>query len=265
MEGRSLPWIEVKKALGLDPSAVFNIEPAKIKVLEKGKLKTKTQSTGTKKELRGSQTVERLRRILGEKWDALGSQAQREVVGEIISIRDWVHERRTQPAALRRMNLFKRKPYGPNQVTFTDAEAARLATVELPEGYLNVSLRAAKRILPHMLNDCVYSEACQRAGFDHAQPEGELPTLDRLPAPSERDIPHAIVRTSVQSAVRVLNALWSNGKRTMKRNASASPRTSWPLACGPRATTSPKSAFGRNWAATLSPMSPTWSSPASRT
>lgn len=207
MEGRNLPWDEVKQVLGLDASAVFNIEPAKIKDPEKGKRKTKTQSAGTKKELRGSQTVGRLRGILGEKWDALGPQAQREIVGEIVSIRDWVHERRTQPAALRRMNLFKRKAYGPNQVTFTEAEAARLATVELPEGYLNVSLRAAKRILPHLLRDCVYSEACERAGFDHANPEGELPTLDRLPAPSERDIPHAIVRASVQSAVRVLNAL----------------------------------------------------------
>lgn len=207
MDGRNLPWSEVKKTLGLDQTAVFNLEPAKIKVPGKGQSKTKSQSAGTKKELRGSQTVERLRRILGDKWDALGPQAQREIVGEIISIRDWVHERPTQPAALRRMNLFKRKAYGPNQVTFTESEAAGIATVELPEGYLNVSLRAAKRILPHLLRDCVYSEACARAGFDHANPVGELPTLDRLPAPSERDIPHAIVRTSVQSAVRVLNAL----------------------------------------------------------
>lgn len=81
--------------------------------------------------------------------------------------------------------------------------------MDLPEGYLSVSLKAAKKILPHMLKDKVYSEACQAAGFDHANPEGELPTVDRLTFPTDKDIAHAVVRASVRGAVRILNALHS--------------------------------------------------------
>ncbi|KXK13946.1 MAG: CRISPR-associated endonuclease Cas9 [Armatimonadetes bacterium OLB18] len=209
MTGDDLTWDQVRTELKL-PAAIFNIEPAKYKIIGKdGKEKTVTQKSGTKKELRGSQTVARLRRILGDKWDLLGEQAQRELVGEIVSIRDWTRDvkSRTKPAAYRRLDLFKRKAYGPSKVTFTEREANELATVELPEGYLSVSLKAAKKILPYMLKDKVFSEACEAAGFDHANPEGELPTVDRLNFPTEKDITHAVVRASVRGAVRILNAL----------------------------------------------------------
>lgn len=208
LEGLDLTWDEVRKKLEL-PAAIFSMEPAKYKILVNGKEKTVTQRSGTKEKLRGSQTVSRLRKVLGDKWDALNKQAQRELVGEIVSIRDWTRDSRNQTkgAAFRRLDLFKRKSYGPNAVTFTEREANELATLDLPEGYLNVSLKAAKKIIPHMLRDKTYDKACQAVGLDHANPEGELPTLDRLPFPNEKDIPHAVVRASVRSAVRVLNAL----------------------------------------------------------
>lgn len=207
MHGEDLSWARVKEVVGLPKTAVFNIEPTSYQTVVKGRLKTIKQTTGTKKELRGSQTVARLRRILGDKWDALGPQAQRELVGEIVSIRDWVGHDHDEPAALRRRKLFQSKSYGPQGVTFTEREANELATVELPDGYLSVSLKAAKKIMPQLMADKVYSEACAAVGYDHANPDGDLPTLDRLPFPTDEDIPHAIVRTSVRSAVRILNAL----------------------------------------------------------
>lgn len=198
LQGEDLPWAIVKDLLRLPPTAMFNIEPGKGR---------KKGTSGTKEKLRGSQTVARVRRILGAKWDQLDAQAQRELVGEIVSIRDWVGGAASEPAALRRRKLFLRKAYGPQGVRFTEREANELASIDLPEGYLTVSLRAAKRILPHLLTDKVYSEACAAAGFDHANPDGPGETLDRLPYPTEADIPHAVVRASVRSAVRVLNAL----------------------------------------------------------
>lgn len=229
MRGSNLSWTDVKTMIGLTEKAVFNIEPTSYQIVVNGKKKTIKQTSGTKKELRGSQTVARLRGILGEKWCALGEQSQRELVGEIVSIRDWVGQKHEEPAALRRRRHFTNKKYGPNQVAFTEREANELATVALPEGYLNLSLKAAKRILPGMLlkrdyevsktdssgevvrttlqGPLVYADACWVAGYDHANVEGERPTLDRLPFPTDKDIPHAIVRTSVRSAVRILNAL----------------------------------------------------------
>lgn len=229
MQGRDLPWNEVKTMIGLTERAVFNIEPTSYQIVVNGKNKTIKQTSGTKRELRGSQTVARLRGILGEKWPALGEQAQRELVGEIVSIRDWVGQMHEEPAAFRRRKLFTNKKYGPGQIALTEREANELATVALPEGYLNLSLKAAKKILPGILRErnyevsktdssgkvvrttlrgpLVYADACWAAGYDHTNVDGDLPTLDRLPFPNDKDIPHAIVRTSVRSAVRILNAL----------------------------------------------------------
>lgn len=190
-------WAQAKQLLGLRPDALFNLEPDKA---AKGK---KAKSSGKKEKLKGSATVTTMKRILGEQWTKLSPQQQRELVGEIISIRDWVGQNQSAPAAIRRRNLFLRK----YRDLFNERQATELATADLPEGYLNLSRKAIKKLMPHLLNDCVYSEACERAGLNHAQPEGEIPTLDRLPFPSDDQIRHAIVRTSVRSAIRVLNAL----------------------------------------------------------
>lgn len=203
MNHDELKWSEIKTLLNLTSHAQFNIEPEMI-----GKKRVKN-SKSTKDALRGSQTVSRIKRVIGDKWEQLGEQAQRDIVSELISIRDWVHEakHRTQPAAVRRRELFLNKAYGPNKVTFSEKEANELATVPLPEGYLSVSLKAAKKLLPHLLDDKTYDQAMSAIGFDHANPDGPRVVLDRLPYPTENDISHAIVRTSVRGAVRILNCL----------------------------------------------------------
>ena len=210
MQGDSLTWNHVKELLGLPPTAIFNMEPAKYKITVDGREKTVTQRSGTKDKLRGSQTVDRIRALLGDKWNGLGTEAQRHLIGEIISIRDWVGDRHKEPAAVRRRNLFLSKEYGPQKVKFSEQEANELATIPLPEGYLSLSLKAIKKIMPKLLSTTMtYDKACQAVGIDHANPEGELPTLDRLPFPTEQDISHPIVLASVRGAVRILNSLHS--------------------------------------------------------
>lgn len=197
MERPEVGWSEARELLGLPETALFDREP-----IPSGRGGKKPSQSGKKDALRGSQTVKRIRAILGTKWDALDAQRQRELVGEIVSIRDWTSDPPNQPpAALRRRRLFETK-YGLNS-----KEANALATIDLPEGYLNIGIRAAKRIMKHLLRDKVYSEACAACGFDHANPEGTQAVLDRLPFPSDKDIPNRLVLTSVRSAVRVLNAL----------------------------------------------------------
>ena len=201
MNEPDLTWTEVKNVLGIPLTARFNIEP-------EGKKKSQA---GKKEKLRGSQTVERIKKVIGEKWDALGDQAQRDLVGEIVSIRDWYQDaksnKRKKPAALRRRELFQSKQYGPDKITFTEKEANELATLPLPEGYLSLSLKAIKKIMPHMLKDKGESEAWEALGLNHAEPAGAQGALDRLPYPADKEIGHAVVRTTVRSAVRVLNAL----------------------------------------------------------
>lgn len=225
MTGEDLTWSKARELLGLSAQDIFSREPAKYQIIENGKRKTVTQRSGTKDKLRGSQTVSRIKAVIGEKWDQIGPEAQNDIVGEIVSIRDWVGQANSQPAAIRRRNLFLSKSYGPSRITFTEKEANELATIPLPEGYLQLSNRAIGKIMPfltttkkgevvsadgeiiELVGPMVYSSAMLCAGFNHSEPDGPPVVLDQLPYPSEEDIPHALVRTSVRSAVRVLNAL----------------------------------------------------------
>ncbi len=199
--GQDLTWTEAKSLLGHGVLARFSLEP------EPGKKRGK--AAGTKDALRGSVTAKKMYEILGPKWDALGDAARRELVGEIVSIRDWLRDMKdgAPPAAIRRRILFLRKAYGPAQVRFTEQEANDLATVDLPDGYLNVSLRAIKKILPGLLEDCVYSEACARANLNHTSPDTPAVSGPILRYPTEQEIGHALVRTSVRSAIRVLRSI----------------------------------------------------------
>lgn len=194
MEVEELTWKQAKAAIKLSDIAHFSDEPV-------GK-----RSTG-KKSLRGSQTVKKMRQAIGEKWDMLGFDAQYDLVGEIISIRDWAGKQQTKPAAQRRYELFQSKSYGPNKVTFSKEEAAQLATVELPSGYLNLCRQVIKRIMPHMLRDCTYNVACEKVGLVHSVPKPIEHNLEVLPYPTAEDIRHPLALGSVRNAVRVLNTL----------------------------------------------------------
>jgi CRISPR-associated endonuclease Csn1 len=104
MGQEELSWKQVKEKLNISQFDRFNIEsdPSKKERVEKPKGAPK--GGGTKEKLRGSQTVFRIKRIIGEKWERLGAQAQRDLVGEIVSIRDWYEDRMPgrPPAAQRR-------------------------------------------------------------------------------------------------------------------------------------------------------------------
>lgn len=72
------------------------------------------------------------------------------------------------------------------QTGVDEATAERIANVNLPEGYGNLSRAALARIVPELIRDVVvYSEAVTRAGFDshsalsHTQQTGEI--MDALP------------------------------------------------------------------------------------
>lgn len=212
-------WDEAKDACRLPIGSRFTIEPGRTK----GKGRAKTTELGVKKHLTGSKTCEAMRRVIGAKWDLLSWEEQADLTGLIVSTRDWVRKARpgqksasiAKPAAVRRFELLSTRVFGKAQVQFTREEAAQLATLKLPEGYLSISHKAIRKIMPSMLGAVCggvpqyldYSEACARARIDHSVPHQVPRLLEQLPSPQEDAIRHPLVLCSVRNAVKVLNAL----------------------------------------------------------
>lgn len=75
-------------------------------------------------------------------------------------------------------------------------------------GYANKSAKAIGRILPYLMEGMMYSEACNRAGFDHSRrvnPEREL--LTSLPQIQKNELRQPIVEKILNQLVNVVNAL----------------------------------------------------------
>jgi CRISPR-associated endonuclease Csn1 len=74
-------------------------------------------------------------------------------------------------------------------------------------GTSNLSLKAIRRILPHLEDGCVYSEACTKAGYDHANPLAGTARHDKLPPISAEVTTNPVVLRAMSQARKVVNAV----------------------------------------------------------
>jgi len=190
IQGADLEWSAVKSIIGVSPLAVFNREPQR---KTKGKLD----------KLKGSATAKALHEILKEQWEELDYEARVQLVGDLISFA----ETKDSSQAERRYKLLQRKTYGPLATSFPLNAIAELVTSELPKGTLNVSLKAARMLTPLMLAGMTYDEAALAKGLNHTQPRGLQQKVQRLDPTLAQSILHPGVRSSVQNAFRVINAM----------------------------------------------------------
>ena len=75
-------------------------------------------------------------------------------------------------------------------------------------GYANKSAKAIGRILPYLMEGIIYSEACERAGFDHSRrinPDRVL--LTHLPQIQKNELRQPVVEKILNQLVNVVNAL----------------------------------------------------------
>ena len=75
-------------------------------------------------------------------------------------------------------------------------------------GYANKSAKAIGRILPYLMEGLMYSEACERAGFDHSRrinPERTL--LTSLPQIQKNELRQPVVEKILNQLVNIVNAL----------------------------------------------------------
>ena len=143
---KKLGWDRVRKALDFpERSSLFNLE--------------RTYKSG----LMGNQTAAMLSSALGKKmWKALGGRKQEELVTDLLTITD-------DEGLLKRLR---------RHWHFDEAAIAKLLKVRLPKGYMHLSSKAMRNIVPYLKRAATennrglnYAEACQAAGYDHTKPQ----------------------------------------------------------------------------------------------
>jgi CRISPR-associated endonuclease Csn1 len=75
-------------------------------------------------------------------------------------------------------------------------------------GYANKSAKAIGRILPYLMEGMMYSEACERAGFDHSRrinPDRKLQTS--LPQIQKNELRQPVVEKILNQLINIVNAL----------------------------------------------------------
>lgn len=84
-----------------------------------------------------------------------------------------------------------------------------IANIELPDfsKFGHISVKACKKLLPHLANGLTYDKACAEAGYNFKADDKMLSmTLPPLPA-DDREITSPVAKRSISQAIKVINAI----------------------------------------------------------
>lgn len=177
---KSLTFSALRKALDLDPNAKFSVPETD----KNGKSLDVVARTGAAAE--GTKT---LRAVLGEApWASLLKTPERlDRIAEVLSfredlgrIREGLAETGVEPAVVGRLV----------------EEAEKGAFKEFTRAG-HISAKACRAIIPHLMQGLVYSEACERAGYDHAA----------RPQTSLKDVNSPVTRRAFLETIKQVRAI----------------------------------------------------------
>jgi CRISPR-associated endonuclease Csn1 len=148
LRGHNLSFDQVRKRLKLPAETDFNLASMR------------------KQELVGAETAHRLgsKKIIGDSWHRRSREEQDSAVAVMLSAE-------TDESAIAALAALGLEP----------AAAARAVGVNLPEGTTSLSLKAMRRILPHLDRGLRYNDAVQAAGYPHHSDQRTGECRDRLP------------------------------------------------------------------------------------
>jgi CRISPR-associated endonuclease Csn1 len=162
-----LTFAALRKVLGLQKGTKFNLE-----------IDTK--------HLKGNTTFVTIHGVLPQ-WDSFDEQEKQDLVEDLLSIK--------KKSALKQRLMTHWKLSG--------EQALQLCLLEFEPGYGNHSLKAIKKLLPHLDKGLIYSKAREAAGY--GKEDKELNPQDKLGVPPE--LPNPIVNKGLHELRRVVNAL----------------------------------------------------------
>lgn len=147
--GKDIEFKKPTKDLGLPGGAAFNL------------------ARGGRKRLKGDATTERLaaEELFGEGWLERDPADRAAIVEFLIDAED--------PEDVRKE---AERDWGMNA-----EQARRLAMAELPAGYVRLSLKAIRKVLPHLRAGLLYDKAVVAAGYPHHSDFRNAEAHDRLP------------------------------------------------------------------------------------
>lgn len=167
---KTMGWGSARKALGLHEGEIFNLEE------------------GKKKGLDGNQTAYAMREILGKEWDDMAEEKQGLLITDMLTIDN-------EQGFLNRMM---------SHWGFDDDTAETLAKTELAPGYARLSVKAIRKILPHLEKGLIYSDACKEAGYNHSDTSSFGSAVVLAEPPYLRN---PIVQKALFETRRVVNAI----------------------------------------------------------
>ena len=153
--GKDINLEKPTRDLGLPSGAVFNL------------------ARGGRKVVKGDESAARMmkekgrqgRELFGGRWLSLSPDDRNEIVRFMLDTED--------PEAVRRKAT--------DEWGLDDAQAEAVANTALPSGYVNLSEKAIRKLLPHLERDLVYSDAVKAAGYRHHSDFRNAEAHERLP------------------------------------------------------------------------------------
>ena len=165
---KKVTYPQIRKALGLDKTTLFNLEAAE------------------NKKLKGNLTSLAVADVLNV-WDVMTGDKKLELVEDLLTIK-------------KKSVLNKRLQ---NHWGLSIEDSVSLCLLEFEEGHANLSLKAIKKLLPHMRDGLRYDEARVAAGYGYEKADAE--SMDKLPVPPV--ITNPIVNRGLSEVRKVVNAV----------------------------------------------------------
>jgi CRISPR-associated endonuclease Csn1 len=170
---KSMPFPAIRKTLDLLEAQKFNFETA-----------------DHRKELKGNATEALLRSVLKSDYDRLSDDRRDEVVRDLLYLDSEDVIRRH---AVERCGL--------------DADtAAELASKELQPGYVHLSEKALRRMIPHLERGLPYMTALEAAGYERPD-QRRIESRDRLLTEDMPKLRNPIVSVALNQTRRLVNAI----------------------------------------------------------
>ena len=164
----------LKKLFGLDKTYKFNLET---------------------KDLKGNITACEIRDVVGELWDSLPDYQQVALVEDLLTIK--------------KKSILKKRLI--NHWGFTTEQAVKLCLIEFEPGHSNHSLKAIRKLLPHLKQGCLYSSNSddkQKGALQQAYPNiGESVSQIKNYLGSPQGTSNPIVNRGMHELRRVVNAI----------------------------------------------------------
>lgn len=167
---KTVSWKKARRTLGLHEGELFNLEE------------------GKKEELLGDQTSYALRKVLGEKWNELSKEQRDLLVCDLLTIEN-------EAGLLNRLHTW----WGLEKEL-----AENLAQIELEDGYFRLSLKAIRKVLPHLEQGLTYDKACAAAGYVHTGSGGGTGAAKLGNPPQLRN---PVVQKALYEARKVVNTV----------------------------------------------------------